>query len=62
MDKPRLIGAQEVAERLCISKRTAYQVIKDLNKEVAASGKRVRAGRIDEGYFERTYFLSDIED
>ena len=56
MDKPRLIGAQEVAERLCISKRTAYQVIKDLNKEVAASGKRVRAGRIDEGYFERTYF------
>lgn len=61
VDKPRLIGAQEVAERLRISKRTAYEIIKGLNDEIAATGKRIRPGRVDERFFEQTYFTADID-
>lgn len=62
MNKPRLIEAQEVADRLCISKRTAYTIIKELNVEIAATGKRVRPGCVDERFFEQKYFTTDVDD
>ena len=57
MGTSRMIGAEEVAERLDISKATAYRVIRDLNREVTASGRRTLNGKIDEQYFEHIFFM-----
>ncbi len=61
MDRPKLIGAAEVAERLCISRGTAYQIICELNEEVAARGKRTLAGKVDARFFESTFFTGEEE-
>lgn len=59
MNKRRLIDAGEVARRLCVSKTTAYQIIRELNVQIAGSGKRILAGKVDERFFESTFFTDD---
>lgn len=55
-DKKRMLTAKEVAERLGVSRTTAYAVIKDLNAEMSRLGCKVIAGRVSNEYFERAYF------
>ena len=52
----RLIGADEVAKRLGVSKGTAYRIIRDLNADMKAEGKKTIPGKVDEGKFMLTYF------
>ncbi len=52
----RMLTAKEVADRLGVSRTTAYTVIKDLNAEMSAKGCRVIAGRVSNEYFEQVYF------
>lgn len=52
----RLIGAEEVMERLGVSRSMAYRIIKELNSEMEKAGKKVIAGRVDELKFMVTYF------
>lgn len=59
MDRRKLIDAREVAKRLCVSKTTAYQIIRELNVQIAATGKRILAGKVDERFFESTFFTDD---
>lgn len=47
----RLIGADEVAKRLGVSKGTAYRIIRDLNADMKAEGKKTISGKVDEGKF-----------
>ena len=61
MGKSRLIGAAEVADRLGVSRSTAYAVIRTINQEMTDKGKRVIAGKIDEGVFEGMYFATGKE-
>lgn len=52
----RMLTAKEVAERLGVSRSTAYSVIKALNAEMSERGCRVIAGRVSNEYFEQVYF------
>ena len=56
MEKMRMLKCDEVAERLGISRTSAYEVIKQLNAELSEKGLITRAGRVSEDYFERRYF------
>ena len=51
MQKRRLIGAAEVADRLGVSRSTAYAVIRTINQEMSGKGKKTIAGKVDEGVF-----------
>lgn len=61
MEKRRLIGASEVADRLGVSRSTAYAIIRDINQEMSQKSKRVIAGKVDEGVFECMYFATGKE-
>ena len=52
----RLIGADEVAKKLGVSRGTAYRIIRDLNADMEAEGKKTIPGKVDEGKFMRAYF------
>lgn len=57
----RLIGVDEVATRLGVSKGTAYRVIRDLNEEMSRSGKKTIPGKVDEAVLEYRYFADMVE-
>lgn len=61
MQKRRLIGAAEVADRLGVSRSTAYAVIRTINQEMSGKGKKTIAGKVDEGVFEGMYFATGEE-
>lgn len=52
-----MLTADEVAERLKIKKGSAYEVIRQMNKEQEALGRVVIRGRIRSDLFEARYFL-----
>ena len=54
--KIEMIRAEEVAERLGISRTSAYTVIKELNRELADKGYMTVTGRVSKDYFEQRYF------
>lgn len=54
--KIEMIRADEVAERLGISRTSAYSVIKELNRELADKGYMTVSGRVSKDYFEQRYF------
>lgn len=56
MEKRKLIGAAEVADRLGVSRSTAYTVIRTINHDMAEKGKRTIPGKVDEAVFDATYF------
>ncbi|CAK7017700.1 MAG: hypothetical protein PEGG_00722 [Paraeggerthella hongkongensis] len=61
MSARRLIGANEVAEQLGMSKAYAYKVIRKLNDELQAGGCMTVAGKVSAEYFERRFFSTDHE-
>lgn len=61
MHEYRLIGAEEVASKLGVSKGTAYRIIRDLNADMEAEGKKTIPGKVDESKFMLTYF-ADLPD
>lgn len=57
MEEPRhMLTAREVADRLGVSRTTAYAVIKELNAEMGRRGCKVIAGRVSNELFEEAYF------
>ena len=52
----RMMKCSEVAERLGISRTSAYEVIRELNQELADKGLITRQGRVSADYFEKRYF------
>lgn len=51
-----MMKCSEVAERLGISRTSAYGVIRELNQELADKGLITRQGRVSADYFEKRYF------
>lgn len=54
--RPSMLTADEVAERLKIKKGSAYEVIRQMNKEQEVLGRVVIRGRIRSDLFEARYF------
>lgn len=54
--RPSMLTADEVAERLKIKKGSAYEVIRQMNKEQEAFGRVVIRGRVRSDLFEARYF------
>ena len=52
----RMMKCSEVAERLGISRTSAYEVIRELNQELSEKGLITRQGRMSADYFEKRYF------
>ena len=52
----RMLTAKEVADRLGVSRTTAYTVIRELNEEMAHRGCKVIPGRVSNEYFAAVYF------
>lgn len=54
---------EEVQEQLCVSRAFAYNIIRDLNKELEAKGFKVINGRVSRKYFnEKFYGIKDDEE
>lgn len=51
-----MMKCSEVAERLGISRTSAYEVIRELNQELSEKGLITRLGRVSADYFEKRYF------
>ena len=56
MDKKVYITATELADYLGVSTGMAYKLIRELNKELAAKGYIVIAGKCPRRYFEEKYY------
>lgn len=54
--RPSMLTANEDAERLKIKKGSAYEVIRQMNKEQEALGRVVIRGRVRSDLFEARYF------
>ena len=54
--RPGMLTADEVAERLKIKKGSAYEVIRQMNKEQEALGRVVIRGRVRSDLLEARYF------
>ena len=54
--RPSMLTADEVVERLKIKNGSAYEVIRQMNKEQEALGRVVIRGRIRSDLFEARYF------
>lgn len=54
--RPSMLTADEVSERLKIKKGSAYEVIRQMNKEQEALGRVVIRGRVRSDLFEARYF------
>lgn len=54
--RPSMLTANEVPERLKIKKGSAYEVIRQMNKEQEALGRVVIRGRVRSDLFEARYF------
>lgn len=57
--KPTMLNADQVAERLNMSKGYAYKIIRQMNEEQEALGRPVVRGRVRSDHFERKYFAGD---
>ena len=54
--RPSMLTGDEVAERLKIKKGSAYEVIRQMNKEQEALGRVVIRGRVRSDLFDARYF------
>lgn len=54
--RPSMLTADEVAECLKIKKGSAYEVIRQMNKEQEALGRVVIRGRVRSDLFDARYF------
>ena len=54
--RPSLLTADVVAERLKIKNGSAYEVIRQMNKEQEALGRVVIRGRVRSDLFDARYF------
>lgn len=52
-------SAKDIITMLGISKSAAYDLIKELNKELSADGYHVIRGRVSKRYFDKTMYLED---
>ena len=57
----RMLKAKDVSEILQIGETKAYQIIRQLNDELAKKGYLTVRGRISEAYFQKRVFGAEHE-
>lgn len=55
--KQRFYVAKDIMEMLSVKKWKAYEIMKDLNKELEKKGYFTQAGRVSAKYFEERFYL-----
>lgn len=53
---PRMLTAEDIMDRLSVSKSTAYQIMRDINKDLEKQGLKIRPGRVSQKHFDAIYF------
>lgn len=59
---PKMLTAEDVMERLSVSKSTAYLVMREINSELESQGLRIQPGRVSQRHFDEIYFGDQGED
>lgn len=57
-----LLNVEQVKELLKVPQSTAYQVIRDLNKELNNEGYLTIRGRVEETYLRERYRLENVNE
>ena len=57
--KPTMLNAEQVAQRLNMSKGFAYKIIQEMNEEQIKKGRAVVKGRVRSDHFEARFFAGD---
>lgn len=52
----KLLGVEEVAELIGVSRSYAYRIIRKLNDELVESGNYIVPGKVNKAYLEQKYF------
>ena len=56
MTENKLLGVDEVAEFIGVSKSYAYRIIRKLNAELTQTGHYVVPGKVNKAFLEQKYF------
>ena len=56
MNKKYMMDVYDVMQELEVSKSKAYQILRELNKELVADGYKACAGKIPRPYWETKFF------
>ncbi len=59
MQEKSYITAKEIAEMLGVSIGKAYQIIRDLNAELAANGLLTISGKVSRAYFKEKWYQGE---
>lgn len=54
--KNRMLTVDDIMERLSVSRSSAYNVMREINGELADKGLRIIPGRVSESHFNSAYF------
>ena len=57
--KPTMLNAEQVAQRLNMSKGFACKIIQEMNEEQIKKGRAVVKGRVRSDHFEARFFAGD---
>ena len=58
--KEYMVSAEEIAEKLCISKAHAYKLVRQMNEELLQNGYIIVAGKMPRPYWkEKMYGYSE---
>ncbi|MCI8517256.1 MAG: hypothetical protein HFG75_10375 [Hungatella sp.] len=60
--RKQVIGAKDIKELLGISESKSYQIIRQLNRELAAKGYITIPGKVSRAYFEEKCYGIHISD
>lgn len=58
-NRPTMLNAEQVAQRLNMSKGFAYKIIQEMNEEQIKKGRAVVKGRVCSDHFEARFFAGD---
>ena len=56
LDSKTFITVDEVGEVLCVKRAKAYNIVRDLNKELEEKGFLIIPGRVSRKYFEERFY------
>ena len=59
--KPLFVTSDDVMEMMQVKRNKAYEIIRDINKELKEKGHRTVQGRCPRSYFMKAYGLNEVE-
>lgn len=62
MAKPLFVTSDDVMEMMQVKRNKAYEIIRDINKELKEKGHRTVQGRCPRSYFMKAYGLDEVAD